>query len=317
MSYTSQFSMLAYGGTSYSMRRQFGEWPNIPRELLQDLYGLSRGMVSFGMGLDGTRPYLILRERQNEHNRGGYAYTLLLDPGLSAWRAFGWNAAAMAHSILTRSDLRAALIECPERCTTDELAKMLATLCPVVDDVPGTDSPEGVLPGAWVGAMLDVRPVVVNPADLDLPIPTTPARASALLEALPQCFRGGNGWLLNGSRVHGQYFGTKLVSDSLLPPSGGQPAGAAEGDTILSRWRRLEQECSLAMRRIRSIPAWQWQGEGETTREAVYRTLKTVEHRSFGIPQAAGGYSMARISSAAAPTRTHLPPAPRPSSTTM
>jgi hypothetical protein len=299
------------------MRRQFGDWQSIPRELLEDLYGLTSGTISFGMGLSKEKAFLILRERQNEQNRGGYAYSLLLDPGEDTWRAFGWNAAALAHTIMTRPELHAALVEWPERPTREVLCGMLADLRPDPPPPAAAFCANPRLAATWIGCTLQASSATVNPADLDLQGRPTPAQVAAFLTTLPPCFRGGRGWLMNGSRVHGQHLGAHLVADPLLPLGGGQAASASEGDNVLSRWRRVERECGQALRGPGATPVWQWATDGETLRDAIYRVLHLAESRTASARQVVAGYSAARIASAAVPTRSHWPPLPRASNTTM
>lgn len=92
--------LLAYGGTSFSERRRIGPWPAIPEATLRDSYGLQPNAWCFGMGVLTGQPFLIFRQRQNVENRGGYPFSLLLDPGPDLWQRFEWNGAAVIAALL-------------------------------------------------------------------------------------------------------------------------------------------------------------------------------------------------------------------------
>ena len=81
--------LLAYGGTSFSERRRIGQWPAVPEATLRDTYGLTATSWCYGAGTLGRQPFVILRQRQNIENRGGYPFSLLLDPGEAVWQRFG------------------------------------------------------------------------------------------------------------------------------------------------------------------------------------------------------------------------------------
>src|SRR5262249_10799788 len=107
--------LLAYGGTSFSERRRIGQWPAVPEATLRDPEGLTATSWCYGVGTLGKQPFVILRQRQNIEQRGGYPFSLLLDPGEEVWQRFGWNGAALVAAILQNEPNM--LLQTPERCS--------------------------------------------------------------------------------------------------------------------------------------------------------------------------------------------------------
>ena len=84
----------------------------------------------YGLGMLAKQPFMILRQRQNVENRGGYPFSLLLDPGEAVWERFEWNGAAVVAAILAHPG-RDVLIQTPERCTADTLERIVSELMPL------------------------------------------------------------------------------------------------------------------------------------------------------------------------------------------
>jgi hypothetical protein len=243
--------LLAYGGIGFEGRRRTGAWPEVPAGALQDIYGIWNGGLAFGMGILKGEPFLILRQHQNLSNRGGYAYSLLLDPREAVWRRFGWNAAALAAAILANRDLAAYLLDDVENCPIGVLESQLAQLQPPSAVGPAPDAEQAAL---WVGALTGPSPVVVR-ARLEL------HHTVALLNSLPPCFRAGNGWLAGGGRTHGLAFGSRLVwDDRAKAPTPDLPEIAARGRTTLCAWHYLQKRADTATRlaRLSEEPFWRW-----------------------------------------------------------
>ena len=207
--------LLAYGGTSFSERRKIGQWPSIPEATLRDTYGLAVNAWSFGLGTLGKQPFVILRQRQNTDNRGGYPFSLLIDPGEEAWQRFGWNAAAVVASLLNAEEpVRTQLFENPERCSAEALERIVAELAPrrPLGVAPINGSADGIQ-SLCLTSCASAEPIVASSSSLGLPERLDADRMALSLEALPLCFRLSAGWLVGGGAAHGRAFGANLVID--------------------------------------------------------------------------------------------------------
>ncbi len=207
--------LLAYGGTSFSERRKIGTWPSIPEATLRDTYGLAVNTWSFGLGTLGKEPFVILRQRQNTENRGGYPFSLLFDPGEEAWQRFNWNAAAVVSSLLNAEEpVRNLLFENPERCSADALERIVAELMPrrPVGATLINGSADGIQ-SLCIASCASAEPLVASSASLGLPERLDADRMTHSLEPLPLCFRLGAGWLVGGGAAHGRALGANLVID--------------------------------------------------------------------------------------------------------
>lgn len=206
--------LLAYGGTSYLERYRIGDWPSILEGALSDTYLLSVQEIRFGVGLlQDQSPFLILRQRQHIENRGGYAFTLLLDPGTPVWETFEWNGAALADCILKDQTGR-MLLSAPEEVSERQVTTMLENLT----YEPNRSDPEWTrFHSFWVGAMLEQDPVIASPKHADLDQWPQLDKTADLLSRLLPCFRCGFGWLMGGSKEQGAAFGAQLVFDINAP----------------------------------------------------------------------------------------------------
>jgi hypothetical protein len=214
----------AYGGTSYRERSRIGSWPAIPAGTLEDLYGLRSenarrrareyglkdGGISFGCGLLENHPILIIRHHQNTALRGGYAYTALIDPGENVWRRFAFNAAALCHSLLNASALRAALLENPESCTEPSLGQLFSGLEPAGLPPAADRSGFGEI---FFAGLLSGSAVALNPHHCSGLDTSSVGRIASGLSLLPQFLRVGGGWMAGGGLKAGAVLGTRIVFD--------------------------------------------------------------------------------------------------------
>ncbi|MGI8746627.1 MAG: hypothetical protein ACR2NN_29440 [Bryobacteraceae bacterium] len=203
--------LLAYGGTSFSERRKIGQWPAVPEATLRDSYGLTANTWCFGAGTLGKQPFVILRQRQNIENRGGYPFSLLFDPGDEVWQRFGWSAAAVAAAILNADEpARDLLLQTPERCSAEALERVAAELVPRRGPANGAGENLRLLS---LASCVSAEPVVASASALGLHERLDPDRMAGLLEPLPPCFRLTAGWLVGGGAAHGRALGANLVID--------------------------------------------------------------------------------------------------------
>jgi hypothetical protein len=210
--------LLAYGGTSFSERRRIGQWPAIPEATLRDGYGLTANAWCFGFGILDKQPFLIFRQRQNVENRGGYPFSLLLDPGQAVWSRFEWNPASVADVLMRETP--DALFRTPENCSVDTLEKHMAALTysGVASSAPVT------LSYLVVSAIVALEPLGYAGR------PPTSELAMALA-ALPVCFRAGTGWLVGGALAHGRALGTRAVDPGRVGGCSHTRGGSRARDT--------------------------------------------------------------------------------------
>ncbi|HEY9285111.1 MAG TPA: hypothetical protein VIP46_16785, partial [Pyrinomonadaceae bacterium] len=229
--------LLAHGGTSYTERRRVGAWPSIPRDALEDTYGLPGASRIYGLGvLEDCQPFLIYRLRQVTDSGRSYAFSLLLDPGGEVWERFGWNCADLLRALLA-DGIGAALVTQPESLSVEEVSAGLARLAPLAatdandgaglrdehgpapesstESVPvirRASAQEGEVAGAaaasqgrldlldcWIGAAFSGETVAAAPSAFGFASRPAHEELAQLLGRLPRpCFRAGSGWLVGG-----------------------------------------------------------------------------------------------------------------------
>lgn len=237
--------LLAYGGTSFSERRRIGQWPSIPEATLRDTYGLTANSWCYGVGTLGKQPFLILRQRQNIENRGGYPFSLLLDPGDEVWQRFGWNGGALVASLLQNEPK--LLLETPERCSADALERVVSELVAhAILPASGKD-----LEPLLIASCLQNEPIVV-PGERP-----TPTEMAAMLEPQPVSFRLSAGWLVGGGAAHGRAFAANLVFDDQATVD---RAGQREtGKSYSEAWTSVSDPALIE--NFKTKPIWTWDVE--------------------------------------------------------
>jgi hypothetical protein len=210
--------LLAYGGTRYAERVRVGSWPeSLGSESsdFEDTFDIptGQGLLSYGVGILDGAPVLILRERQNEADRGGYPYTLLLDPGADVWRRHDWNPPLLAASLRLDEDLWHRLMIEPQRLSSADLIESrLTSIQPArVDRDSALDA------GAAMAATLEgdglYFPISILGVTTRPPLETM----AAALAALPEPVRIGGGWMVGGGRNGRRTFGCRAVFDDVSP----------------------------------------------------------------------------------------------------
>lgn len=306
--------LLAYGGTSHAERCRIGTWRDIKEGTLDDYNGLDEREYVIGVGFskaaasddvttssaaavnasrEASQSFVILRQLQNRDNRGGYAYTLLLDPGFEVWHAFAWNAAALMLALLDEPATHERLLARPETIDADRLGQMLrdATVRdatprntftgddhnnqdtqsahPTTNAAKTTSARFANLLTAY--AMRDFAadkpfaPLTLHAATLGLPTHPTLQEADEMLAQTLPCFRLGNGWLFGGSHVHGEVYRTQIVFDDVLANQSDAPEDSfarneAAGAAIIAAWRAVlhDRELSPAIEPFALLPVSLW-----------------------------------------------------------
>lgn len=259
--------LLAYGGIMYVERCRVGKWPDIPEGALSDVYALSEGVRSYGVGfLEDDSPFLILKERQNLENRGGYAFTLLLDPGREVWERFGWNGAKLLTSLFTEGkEIGERLLSNPESLPQQDIELFLSELSPNSGQacVQETET----IGALWAGSVVGPPLTVFSPKDIGFEMRPSLECMSDALDGLPLPFRCGMGWLIGGSSEHGRAFGTRLALDEGVAPGAEDVRSCIEqGRVILSDWETILRYEESAIKNRSRLPIWQWPKHFESHR---------------------------------------------------
>ncbi len=259
---------LAYGGTRFDERMRIGSWPSLAAGTLGDSYGLIPGKLAFGVGILASEPFLIIRSRVNIDGRGGYPYTLLLDPGIEVWRRYGWNA---AHLISELSNEKAARVlwESPQEMTDCQLAVILEGL-PAAPFAPAEASDSERFYQILAGSMTQQKPIVISPDDLALTARPEPSWVASLISVLPTAFRLGEGWLFGGGIAHAGVLGVRVILDdqNYSAPAVGREWLKA-GARLVEDIKIVESRVPGALAELLEQPAWQWKQSPQQILEAT------------------------------------------------
>lgn len=197
--------LLAHGGTLYGERRRLGRFPEIDSAMLEDNYGLGRGEITFGVGEKEGNRFIIIRQRQNIQNRGGYAYTLLLDPGEKIWRMANWNAALIVSNILQDPTLK-KLLTTPEEFRMENIIAILDN-----KNWTATLRRDEKIIQLFQSARSARTPMIIGKEYFtERP---TPEKFAEALTALSESERKEITWLIGGGGAHGIALGSKIVLD--------------------------------------------------------------------------------------------------------
>jgi len=266
-------NVLAYGGTRFEERQRIGEWQSDLDHVLRDQYGLSGESLSFGVGRRDGRLCVIIRQRQNVWNRGGYPYTLLLDPGDQIWTAFEWNGARLLGALFLGTDPPGdPLLKEPERLGQKSIEEILRKLQkPPIQTV---DSPAAEkVRQLFVGGVALADPMAVSLPDLGMPGRPTLEWMAGVIAGLPVCFRCSAGWLVGSGASHGRVLGAHVVIDDQVEE------GALQNLTPASQeywkdWQIIAKtpEFRGALTEWSKQPAWEWSDSPESVLSRV-RTL--------------------------------------------
>lgn len=276
--------LLAYGGTSLIERCRFGKWPAIPEGALGDRSSLIGGDFSYGVGIDDLQPFLILRQRQNLENRGGYAFTLLLDPGENVWQNFGWNPAALALSLLNNA-LGPKLLSKPEDCSEQEIIDALDSLgAPKLRVETASD-----FDSMWVGAIVSDQRAMISPTAFGFEGRPAIDKLAANLAGLQPCFRCANGWLVGGSKEHGKAFRVSLILDEGSTDAVNVFELLEAGRTILSYWNVVAkaERYEQTLARHATTPIFRWNKRFHESPNEILTGIKDVANYLIGGKDAA------------------------------
>jgi hypothetical protein len=251
--------LLAYGGTSFSERRRIGQWPAVPEATLRDSYGLQPNAWVYGMGVLARQPFLIFRQRQNIESRGGYPFSLLVDPPEAVWQRFSWNAAALIAALLEQNP--ELLFKTPESCSADALEALLNGL--VVPRVAA--SAASPLSQAIAATVTAPEPIALSSASLGFTERPDAVTIAGSLAALPVCFRASCGWLAGGGSAHGRALGAALVIDDQAAADS-QPL-VETGRKLIAAWEAVRRRGLLDT--LDAQPLWLWEENPAATLDAA------------------------------------------------
>jgi hypothetical protein len=255
--------LLAHGGKSYSERHRIGAWSAIPREVLESSYGLPGDSMTYGVGiLDDCLPFLIVRVSQLTDIGRDYAYSLLLDPGREVWERFGWNAADLLRTILA-DEIGKTVLSDPETLTIEDLVHRFSLLKPMAPNLARPKASDQTLDqiACWIGAAFSDEPVVLPPNSLGFANRPSLDGVAELLSRIPQPgMRAGRGWLIGGSREHGESLGARLVLDEGMQEVASPVECIQRGYQALEALRRIaaNSEFGSALAKLEGLLFCEW-----------------------------------------------------------
>ncbi|HMS42707.1 MAG TPA: hypothetical protein PKE69_20925 [Pyrinomonadaceae bacterium] len=261
--------LLIYGGNEHNIRCEIGKW-NLPEKgPLLDTYGIPKDGWTIGFGILDNEGFLFLKSERIAETRV-YPFTILFAPGDKIWEKFGWNAAHLAASVLGEENkFRSQLLNKPESFNVqmlEEMAESLITypLTPELD----------LISELIAGTVFESELLTVNPILLNYEFPNLFQLAHEI-EALPNFFRTGNGWLLGGSAENAKGLGVKLVFDDNL-----QRQDTARIEKILKNARLILENAkkNVALEIFLKTPIWRWEKDfSESAEDVLPRLNELVE----------------------------------------
>jgi hypothetical protein len=273
--------LLVYGGTGYYERQRIGAWENVPRDGMDDSFRLEEERLSFGLCLIEREPVLVIRQLQVTKTGRAYPYSLLLDPGTDVWHGFGWNAAALAHSLFDEAtEMSRRLLKQPETLNAQVLQEVFENF-DLKEDRSFTDSTNKELTDAeatWIGAFFTPSLSSLPPSAFGFEALPNLAEISNLLWHLPPCFRAGLGWLIGGSGQSGRNFGAQFAIDD-------KADAEATTDELVSRGREIHEALQTfsndddfadTSERLRRNPVWEWANDADKNSGVIAQRLATV-----------------------------------------
>lgn len=203
----------AYGGNAFTTRHILGDWPQtIPEGALSDKYGISSQRTAYGVGETAYRKFLIYRTVQNPSNRGGYAYTLLIDPGEPVWRLCKGNGAALLLKILEDPEIQKYLLDKPENVGKKLMDALVEKLKQSDLSVEPELNPITNQVRDFFAKTAAPEPIIVVGTNTIKERPNIEDFAHAVAAVSPE-LRENATWLIGGGEVSGQALGAKLVWD--------------------------------------------------------------------------------------------------------
>jgi hypothetical protein len=260
--------LLAYGGTRFSERVRFGMWPEIAGGVLGDSYGLMPPAYSFGVGVLARTPFLIIRARLNMEVRGGYPYTLLIDPGEAVWNSYGWNAARMIYDLVSGPYMQ-QLLDSPEECTQDFVDNLFAGGEKTSLRKQTVSQELGRL---LAGSLCRERPLIIAPSQLLLSERPDPQWMASVMNQLDPVFRIGGGWLVGGGSAHAKALGVNLILDEQGAASQVANEESPEAESRFMKAVEIiksDPEIHAFFRPYLDMPAWQWPVEPAQMEQAI------------------------------------------------
>lgn len=262
--------IFAFGGNRYAERARVGEWPADFADTVEfeDVFALpfGRRLLAYGVGVRDATPVLVVRERQSEEDRGGYAYTVLLDPGAEIWKRFDYNAARLLLAAQRHAAFWTELLTSPSTLASPDIVR---DRLDALDPHPATGQP--TVPGslitkvkvALVGSMLGPAPLAVHVSELGVAGRLDVPQMAVLLDALPPAFRIGFGWLMGGNPATAPKFGCRLVVDDVSegPAANAHAVMALGAEAVYALEVVAGQQLSAALPPLLEQPAHVWDVE--------------------------------------------------------
>jgi hypothetical protein len=250
--------LLTYGGTAFAERCRIGQWSGVQASTLNDADRVVGDRVAYGPVLIGDAMVLAYRERQNVEHRGGYPYTVLLDPGEEQWRRFGWNAGALAAALFVHDGAPgSAILRDPEGMSESRLQELITLLRPLPEKL-SLDSPPvfTVLMAAQINA---ARACSFSPQVFSFAGLPAAAEFGQMLNTVPPAFRMGRGWLVGASAAFAQEMGASIAIDDLRPANDAElQACVADGEVLQEVLEWLKKNVPELYSALASEPLHRW-----------------------------------------------------------
>lgn len=263
--------LLAYGGTGFSERCRIGAWPEVQSDLLSDTDRVIAGSLVYGVTLLGDAAVIIYRERQNVEHRGGYPYTVLLDPGQETWQRFGWNGASLIAALFSNADSPgASLLQNPELFNAETLDNLLRALPRKADDSGAASLHPFV---ALLAAQ--IKPTTIQSFSsqaLSWDALPPAVHLARLLDSVPPAIRIGRGWLIGASAAYVQRIGASLAVDNVRPVSDSElQQSTAAGEVLWTVLEYLRKHEKSTFANFGALPLHRWSDQ-----EGMWRNSKLL-----------------------------------------
>lgn len=196
----------AYGGNSYSLRVATDNISHIPAHFLGSRDGLSADRISYGIGADGNKRFVILRTLLDTQSRGGYPYSVLLDFDDEVWEKVNWNYALVIQKILENESLKLKILNQPESIRAEDFRSLADTDWAI-------SGKEDINLNVLIEKASVSETQVLSQKDVSLPDPSVLARA---LQKLAQEKRKNFTFMIGSSRAWMEPAELKMVYDTNL-----------------------------------------------------------------------------------------------------
>jgi hypothetical protein len=202
----------AYGGFRFVERLRIGRFPELPISVFEDYYNIPVADAPpwIGFCILSDQPFLLWKELLNPESRGGYPFTVLLDPGEEELDRLKWNTGwLLAHLFDRGRGVARKLMTSAEDVSASELTDWIRS----TPEPPAGHSAHSQARALWAAGALDDRVLALPPSVIGSEYRPTAQDISGLQSTLPVGLRNSGGWLVGGGTRHAKAVGVRLVID--------------------------------------------------------------------------------------------------------